>query len=127
MKGVMRILVGLVGLFNIVIGLAFLLDPATAGQRFFLAALGTQGLATMRADFTAFFVVGGACALLGARRGDRAPLLVPMALLAVALTGRAVSLVADGAPSSAVPPMIVEAAMIAILALAARAFAGARR
>jgi len=123
---VSRVLVGLVALFNIVLGLGFLLDPAGSAQRFFVEPLGTQGMATLRADFTAFFVVGGAAALIGAWRRDGAPLLVPVALLAPAILGRAVSLVADGAPATAFPPMVVEAVMVAILLLGRRAFAGAQ-
>jgi len=126
MRGIMRIVVGVVALFNIVIGLSFLLDPATTGLRFFLASLGTQGLATMRADFTAFFITGGSFALVGALRGARAPLMVPIALIGIAFTGRCISLAADGAPATAFPPMIVEAAMIVILAVAARVFASPR-
>lgn len=122
MRNLMRAVVALVGLFNVALGLGFLLDPAQAGLRFFLESLGTQGLATMRADFTAFFVTGGVCALIGAWRAERAPLLVPLMLISIAITGRVVSLVADGAPPTAAPPMIVEALMIVVLALGATVF-----
>ena len=106
MRNVMRAVVGLVGLFNVVLGLGFLIDPAQAGLRFFLDSLGTQGLATMRADFTAFFVTGGAFALIGAWRARREPLLVPLMLLGIAIIGRAISLIADGAPATAFTPMV---------------------
>ncbi|THD35853.1 MAG: hypothetical protein E7773_07845 [Sphingomonas sp.] len=122
MRNAMRAVLGLVGLFNVVLGLGFLIDPAQAGLRFFLESLGTQGLATIRADFTAFFVAGGAFALIGAWRAAREPLLVPLALLGIAITGRAISLVADGAPATAFPPMAAEAVMILILLAAHRAF-----
>lgn len=122
MRTVTRLLVGLTGAFNVLLGLGFLLDPAQAGLRFFLTSLGTQGLATMRADFTAFFVTGGLFALVAAWRGERAPLLVPLSLLSIAIAGRAISLAVDGAPTTAFPPMVVEAVMIAVLALGWRAF-----
>lgn len=122
MRNVVRAAVGLVGLFNIVLGLSFVIDPAQAGLRFFLTSLGTQGLATMRADFTAFFVTGGTFALIGAWRARRAPLLVPLMLLGIAIGGRVVSLIADGAPGKAFTPMIAEAVMMAILALGWRNF-----
>lgn len=115
MGQVWRGLVAVVALFNIVLGLGFLLDPASSALRFFLAPLGTQGMATLRADFTAFFITGGAAALIAAWRNERGPLAVPIALLALALVGRSVSLIADGAPTTAFPPMIVEAVMVAIL------------
>jgi hypothetical protein len=120
----MRAVVALVGLFNLLIGLFFLIDPAQAGLRFFVTSLGTQGMATMRADFTAFFVTGAVFALAGAWRADRRPLLVPMLLLGIAISGRAISLIADGAPTKAFGPMAAEAVMIAILALGWRYFDG---
>jgi len=122
MRNLVRSVVGLVGLFNVVLGLGFLVDPAQAGLRFFLTSLGTQGMATMRADFTAFFVTGGTFALIAAWRARRWPLLVPLSLLSIAILGRVVSLVADGAPPIAFPPMAAEAIMIALLAWGWRTF-----
>src|SRR3978361_348132 len=98
MRNVTRAVVGLAGLFNLVLGLGFLIDPAQAGLRFFLLSLGTQGLATMRADFTAFFVTGGTFALIAAWRTWRIPLLVPLMLLSIALGGRLMRLHAERAP-----------------------------
>ena len=123
----MRIVVALVALFNIVLGLGFLIDPAGSALNFFLAPLGTQGMATLRADMTAFFLVGGGSALLGAWRIDPRPLIVPLALLGIAIAGRIVSLIAEGAPATAFPPMVAEAVMIIILIAGCRLFAGAAR
>lgn len=122
MRNIVRGVVGLVGLFNVVLGLGFLVDPAQAGLRFFLTSLGTQGMATIRADFTAFFVTGGVFALVAAWRAWRWPLCVPLTLLGIAIVGRAISLVADGAPGIAFTPMAAEALMIAILSLGWRVF-----
>lgn len=127
MRNLVRALVALVGLFNVALGLSFLFDPAQAGLRFFITSLGTQGMATMRADFTAFFVTGAVFALVGAWRAWRTPLLVPLLLLSIAIAGRVVSLVADGAPPMAFPPMIAEAVMIALLALGWRTFDAEKR
>ena len=85
-------------------------------------SLGSQGLATLRADFTAFFLVGGLFALLGAWRADPAPLKVPALLFAIALSGRTLSLVMDGVAPSAFPPMIVEAVMLLVLIGGMQAF-----
>jgi len=127
MRNVMRAVVALVGLFNLVLGLSFLFDPAQAGLRFFITALGTQGMATIRADFTAFFVTGAAFALVGAWRAWRTPLLVPLSLLCIAISARVVSLFADGMPPRAFPPMVAEAVMILLLALGWRSFAAEAR
>ncbi|GGA38374.1 hypothetical protein [Sphingomonas psychrolutea] len=122
MRNGIRGIVGLTAVFNILLGIGFLIDPAQSGLRFFITALGTQGLATMRADFPAFFLTGGIFALVGAWRAWRTPLIVPLCLLGLAISGRAISLVADGAPAHAFPPMVAEAVMIMILALGWRNF-----
>jgi hypothetical protein len=124
MTGVMRAVIGLIGLFNIAIGLGFLFSPARLAADFFLSPLGSQGLATLRADFPGFFITGGVFALIGAAKRDGNALLVPVLLLAIAITGRALSLVLDGAAPTAWPPMIAEAVMIAALLLGRKRFAG---
>ncbi len=127
MRNVMRGVIALVGLFNVGLALSFLLDPVKGAERFFLSPIGSQGLATMRADFTAFFMTGAVFALVGAWRGWRTPLLVPIVLLSITICVRALSLVLDGAAATAYPPMAVEAVMIALLALGWRSFdAGVR-
>lgn len=119
-----RVVVGAIALFNIAIGLGFLFDPAGLAGQFFLIPDGAQGMATLRADFPGFFITGGSFALIGAVQKDGRALLVPMLLLAIAITGRAVSLVADGTQATAFPPMVAEAVMIIVLALARRNFGG---
>ncbi|MCU0891656.1 MAG: DUF4345 family protein [Sandarakinorhabdus sp.] len=126
MAGLLRLLVGAIGLFNIAIGLGFLFNPAGLAAQFFLIPDGSQGMATLRADFPGFFITGGTFALIGALQKDARALLVPMLLLAIALTGRLVSLLADGMPPTAFPPMVAEAVMITLLAIARRSF-GRRR
>ncbi|MES1974371.1 MAG: hypothetical protein V4472_18095 [Pseudomonadota bacterium] len=120
MRNAVRGIIALVGLFNLAIGFGFLLDPAGLGAKFFLTPVGIQGLATMRADFTAFFVTGGAFALAGAWRGRAGPLGVPLLLLGIALSARCVSLFVDGIAPTAFGPMIVEAVMIALLLVGRR-------
>lgn len=123
MRNVLRWLVGGVGLFNIAIGLGFLLAPAKLAAAFFLAPLGAQGLATLRADFPGFFIGAAAFALIGAWRAAAAPLRVPMLMLGLALFGRAVSILHDGMAPTALPPMVVEAVMLTLLGFAHRSFA----
>ena len=120
MRKATRVLIALVGLFNLAVGFGFVIDPARLGAAFFLSPNGIQGLATMRADFTAFFVTGGAFALLGAVRGRPEPLGAPLALLGIALSARFVSLAVDGMSPTAFQPMAAEAVMIAILAAGRR-------
>lgn len=120
MSRMWRVVIAGLAIFYMLIGVGFLIDPAGSALRFALAPLGTQGLATLRADFTAFFVVAGGFALHAAWRDAAASLRMPVALLAIALLGRVVSLAADGAPPSAFPPMAVEAVTIVLMLLARR-------
>lgn len=122
MRTVLRVVIGLVGLFNIIIGLGFLLAPAKLGAAFFLEPLGTQGLATMRADFPGFFIGASVFALLGAWTGHARPLLVPILMLSLALFGRFVSIAIDGMAPTAIQPMVAEAVMVTLLVLGWRNF-----
>lgn len=123
MRTVMRVVIGLVGLLNIGLGLGFLLVPAKMAQAFFLLPIGSQGLASLRADFTGFFIGAATFALIGAWRADPRPLLVPLVMLGLALTGRAVSLVVDGVGPDAIAPMVIELVMLVVLVVARRSFA----
>ena len=122
MRQAMRGVLGLAGLFNILIGLGFLFNPTKLAAQFALSPIGIQGLATARADFPAFFLTGGLFALVGAWRADPKPLLVPLVLLGTALAGRFVSIALDGVVTTTYPPMLIEAAMIAAIVLARRSF-----
>lgn len=116
----LRIAVALVGSFNFLLGLGFLFSPMPLAARFALSPIGTQGLATIRADFPAFFFTGAVFAIAGAWRADPKPLLVPLVLLSVAFAGRCVSIAIDGVVATTFPPMIAEALMIGIILLARR-------
>ena len=117
---VLRALLFIGGLFFVMIGIGFLFDPVGSGAGFGLTSDGAQGLATMRADMTAFFVVAGGCMIWGgwARKGD--PLLVSAALMAIAIIGRIVGLVQDGAWDGFWSPMVVEAIVLTLSLIASR-------
>ena len=127
MRTVLRVIIGLIGLFNITIGLGFLLAPEKLAAAFFLEPLGAQGMATLRADFPGFFIGASVFALLGAWSGQARPLLVPILMLSLALFGRFVSLALDGMAPTAAQPMIAEAVMITLLVLGWRNFDKSRR
>ncbi len=108
------------GLFFVAMGAGFLLNPATAGADFGVIADGIMGHASLRADFTAFFVVGGGCMIWGGwkRKGD--PLLISAALFAVALIGRAVNLAVLGRYQDFWLPMLVEAFALILCVVGSR-------
>lgn len=127
MRSIVRIVVGLLGLFNLVLGLGFFTQTVAFGALFFISAENIQGLATMRADFTAFFVTAGTLAIVGAWRQSGKCLLVPMMLFGVALLGRIASVLIDGALPPAFSSMIIEAVMVGILAVGFWVFQRERR
>ncbi len=116
----LRALLFVGGLFYVLMGVGFLLDPAGSGADFGIAPQGTMGLASIRADMTAFFLVAGGCLIWGAwaRKGD--PLLVSAALMGIALLGRIVTLVIDGPHDGFWLPMIVEGVTVVIALFCSR-------
>ena len=118
MRLILTALLFLFGLFNLMLGIGFFLDPVGLGTQFNLSPVGVGGIAVLRADFTAFFLVAGGCQLWGGWRRNGDLLLVPALLFGLAFTGRAISAVIDGAAPGFAMPMAVEAAQV-ILALAA--------
>ena len=120
-----RILAALAALFGIVLGLGFLVHPAQSGANFFLSPNGIPGLAVLRADMTAFFLIGGLLAAIGAWKQNPTYLVTPIMLFATAIIGRTVSLIVDGVTPGAFFPMLVEAALVAGLLFAHRIFSGA--
>jgi len=114
MQMMARVGAGLVALFGIALGLMFYLSTEQAAAQFFVTPQGAAGLATLRADMSAFFLVGAAFALHAAATGRGRGLIVPGALYAVAISGRALNLVHAGSYPDAAVPMIVEAVLIAL-------------
>lgn len=115
MRVILTILVFLFGFFDLFMGLNFLFNPQGTATGFGLSATGTQGLSTLRADFTAFFGVVAVCMMVGAWRRNADLLLVPAALMGTAVTVRALSLALDGTYPGWPVPMVVELAHVALL------------
>jgi hypothetical protein len=118
MRFVLTALIFVAGLFDLILGLGFLIHPAEAASNFFLSPVGPGGLAVLRADFTAFFVVAAACMIWGAWRRNGDLLLVPAVLFGIAFSGRAVSIFADGTAPMFWMPMAVEAFHVVLLVAA---------
>lgn len=118
MRLILTALLFLFGLFNLFLGVSFFLDPARLGAAFNLSPMGPGGLAVLRADMTAFFLVAGGCQLWGAWRRNGDLLLVPALLFGIAFTGRAISAALDGTAEGFAMPMAIEAFQVA-LAIAA--------
>jgi hypothetical protein len=120
MRFVLTALAMIGGIVFVLVGLGFFFQPQSTGAGFGLLANGVPGIAVMRADMTAFFVVGGGCMIWGAWKRNGELLLVPAALFGVAFAGRLVTVVADGATPQFWLPMLVEGATVIVTWLASR-------
>jgi hypothetical protein len=115
MRFAITAVVFLLGLFDLFMGFNFLFNPLGTGAGLGVSPLGTQGMSTMRADFTAFFGVVAVCMMIGAWRRNADLLLVPMAVMGTAVTVRAISLFVDGTYPGWQVPMVVEAVHVIVL------------
>jgi len=115
---ILRALAGAAALFLLFVAVQFWIDPVAAAAKMGLTAHGAVGLATLRADNAGAFSVIGLLALLGAIRDDGRLFLAPLVFLGFALLGRIVTLAQLGVLPDLIPPMIVEAALIAVFAAA---------
>jgi hypothetical protein len=120
MRLILTALIFVEGLFFLVMGLGFLFMPASTVTSFHLAPDGAGGLAVLRADFPALFFVGGGAMIWGAWKRNGDLLLVPTAIFGIALFGRCVSLLADGAYPQFSSPMLVEAAAVVLSLVGSR-------
>jgi len=120
MRRISRLMVGLVGLLAVLGAVQVWVAPAAFAGRLGLSAVDSLGLATLRADIGGFFGVAGALALAAALR-DRRPLpIAPLNALAIALVGRPLTPAIAGHTPNMLLPIIVEAVLLAILALGRR-------
>lgn len=116
----LRLIVGVIGVLALLVAARLWVGPEAPAAAMGLKADGLLGLATLRADVGGFFAAGGLFALAGAIRGEGRLLTPPALLLGLALAGRLVTVAMDGYAPAMLPPMIVEAVLVAILLLARR-------
>lgn len=118
--------------YFLVIGVRGLIDPAVYADNLGVSLDGIFGASTIRGDLSAFFIVSGVFALLGAlpfrdgRRRRHDWLLVPASLFGVALIGRAISL-AVGANDPGITTSMIAEAVSVVLLLATWRMLGRRR
>lgn len=122
MHFILAALLALGALLDLILGISFFVDPATAGADFGLQSPTPMGLSAMRGDFTAFFWVAAISMGIGAwkRRGD--VLWPALTLFAIAFSGRLVNLVVVGDYEGWWQPMTVEALHVIVIALAIKVF-----
>lgn len=117
MRFILTALIFLVGMFDLFMGLSFFMDPVTAaaGSSFAIAPLNATGIATLRADMTAFFCVSGVAMMWGAWRRNADLLVVPAALFGTAMVIRSFTALTVGTGPDFLLPIIVEAVHFVLL------------
>lgn len=108
---ILRVSLFLLGVLYIVMGFGFLTDPVGSAADFGIAPVaeaGTQGLASIRGDFTSFFWVSAGCLIIGSWKANASLLNAGAALMGIVFIGRAVSATLDGTYEGWMIPMGVE-------------------
>ena len=133
-KRLLRGAVVLWALYFLVMGVRGLIDPSVYADNLGVSLDGTFGASTIRGDLSAFFIVAGVFALIGAlpfrdgRRRRHDWLLVPASLFAVALAGRGIALLGGGASDPGITTaMIAEAVSVVLLLVTWRVLGQTRR
>ncbi|MES1989598.1 MAG: DUF4345 family protein [Pseudomonadota bacterium] len=115
-----RIGVALAGLFSLLMGVQAFLTPVELGQMLGLGALSPLGQNALRADIGSFFLVSAAAAAL-ALFAKRPHWLYGAALLyGLAVTGRLIGVLVEGAPEGVAMPMLVELVLVALFVFGAK-------
>lgn len=126
MRLIGRVIVALGGLLGAYLFAVTWANPALLEPMLGVTASRPLGLASIRADLGAFFALWAGFALVAAWRGDRGLLLVPMLLLALAIAGRVITLFTAGMAPDMLQPIIIEAVVLGLFALAWRLLGPAR-
>lgn len=115
---VTRIIVGLIGIMAL-LGVNphwFKLDELSSERG--IEAIGEIGRANIRADVGGLFLAIALFAFIAAAKQSRTWLLASILLVGSALLGRFISIAIDGYVARVGPPILTEAAIIAIFAFA---------
>jgi hypothetical protein len=117
MQMALRVVVGVIGLLGVLIAARMWMAPAEAAGQLGIAAQGPLGIASIRADMAGFFGGAGLLALLAAVRNRSALLLAPLLLIAIALSGRLLTVAQNGYTEDMAVPIAVEAVLLAVFAV----------
>lgn len=117
MKKALSLLLGVPAVAFIVIGLAWWVAPAQIAGQLGMTMLEGAALSTQIGDLGSFFLVMGACILIGVVKGDRFWFLPALMLISAAPTGRIIAWLAHGAALT-VDNLAVELPVAVLLAVA---------
>lgn len=114
---VFRLLVGLTGLFFLVLGIGFMAFPDIFAAVFSVEPAYGLGVNGIRSDFGGLFLGIGFFCLLGATTGRCRWLAVPIIFLLLIIAGRLIGIGLDGPSSPGLKSLLVEVILLVILAV----------
>jgi len=117
---VTRISIGVLGALFVLLALGFWFGTDALARKMGLDLTTLAGRATVRADVGGFFLTGGVISVYAAIKRNAAYLWPILLLLIAAISGRALTLILDGAEPASFPPMIVEALAIVLVVVCQR-------
>ncbi|MCC6828933.1 MAG: hypothetical protein IT550_11980 [Novosphingobium sp.] len=117
MQMVSRLLVGIAGLLGVLVALRLWMAPEDVALQLGVQPSGPFGRATIRADVAGFFGGAGALSIFAAIRNRAVLLTPPLILVGIALTGRIITAASSSITNEMIPPMAIEAGLLAVLAL----------
>lgn len=112
-----RIGVALVGLFSLAMGLMAFAQPVQLGEALGLGALSPLGLNSLRADLGAFFLASALAAVLALFAGRPQWMWGAAVLYGVAVIGRFLGVIVEGAPEGIVQPIVIELMLVGLSVL----------
>ena len=115
-----RIGVVLAGLFSLAMGAMAFASPEQVGTALGIGALSPIGVNSMRADLGSFFLASAIACALALFAGRASWLWGAATLYAIAVIGRFVGIVVEGAPEGIAQPVIIELVLVALLVFGAR-------
>ena len=115
-----RIAVVLVGLFSLAMGVMAFAQPAQIGEALGIGALSPLGANSLRADIGAFFLASGVACLLALFAGRAQWMWGVAVLYGLAVTGRILGILVEGAPEGIVQPVVIELVLVALSVLGAK-------
>jgi hypothetical protein len=115
MNYVPRLLLAVTALASAFVGVQAWLSPDKLSAALQLQSTGPVGTAALRADVGGLFWGIAVLVTIAAWRQNRTWVLAALAVVGSAFAGRMVNLIANGPQPGTIPPIMIEAATIAIL------------
>ncbi len=117
----MRIAVGLIGVFFLVMGMRFMVEPEAMAAQFFIDPLGFAGLSTVRGDIGGAFLAVATLIFLGLGTGVGTWLRAAAILIGAFAFGRALGFLLDRSlDADVLLPFSLEVAFVVLILIANR-------